>query len=212
MAESWVYFPTNIKIDPEKFLDGSYLQLWMEPAEGLSWRSTDKLSNYRRAGIRTDEGWKWKKGICLNYSLGNPKEIIADCSPEMAVNGHSRILSETEYEWVSDPEQTMPQWLQAEFKTPAPINRVSLVFDTDMSNPGTCTTGRYPEVSTCVRDYVVEIFADGQWTSVAAISGNFMRKRTHSFPTMTAEKLRITVTGTCGDPSARITELRAGLE
>ena len=212
MAETWVFFPTNIKIDPEKFLDGSYLQLWMEPTEGISWRSVDKLSNYRRAGIRTEDSWKWKMGVCLSYSLGNPKEIIADCSPEMAVNGHSRILSETEYEWVSDPEQSMPQWLQAEFQQPTPIDRVSLVFDTDMSNPGTCHTGRYPEVSTCVRDYRVEVFAHGQWQAVADIRSNFMRKRNHSFPTITAEKLRITVTATCGDPSARITEIRAGLE
>ena len=212
MTEDWVLFSISIPIDPAQFLDGSYLQIWMEPTEGISWRSVDKLSNYRRAGVRTEEGWKWQKGISLSYSLGAPREIIADCSPEMAVNGHARILSETEYEWVSDPEQTMPQWLLAEFKQPTPIDRVSLVFDTDMSNPGTCWTERYPEVPTCVKDYVVEVFADGQWTGVAAVRGNFMRKRNHSFPTITAEKLRITVTATCGDPSARITEIRAGLE
>ena len=212
MAESWVYFPINIKIDPAKFRDGAYLQLWMEPTEGLSWRSVDKLSNYRRMGVRDENGWKWKKGICLKYSLGEPKEILADCRPENVINGHSRILSATEYEWVSDPEQSLPQWLQAEFKQPVPINRVSLVFDTDMSNPGTCHTGRYPEVSTCVKDYLVEVFANGGWTTVAEVTGNFMRKCNHRFDAMNAEKIRITVNSTWGDPSARITEVRAELE
>ena len=212
MTEAWVLFPVAISIDPAQFLDGSYLQMWMEPTEGISWRSMEKLSNYRRAGIRTEEGWKWQPGFSLYYSLNKPKEIMANCGPEMAANGHSRILSASEYEWVSDPDRTMPQWLQAEFTAPTPINRVSLVFDTDMTNPGTCWTGRYPEVPTCVKDYAVEVFADGQWTKVAAVQGNFLRKRSHSFPTVIAKKLRITVTATCGDPSARITELRAGLE
>jgi hypothetical protein len=81
-----------------------------------------------------------------------------------------------------------------------------------MSNPGTCHTGRYPEVSTCVKDYRVEVFADEEWKLVAEETGNFMRKRNHSFPKCMAEKLRITVLKTCGDPSARITEVRASLE
>jgi hypothetical protein len=39
-----------------------------------------------------------------------------------------------------------------------------------------------------------------------------MRKRTHRFDRVTAEKLRVTVTETWGDPSARIMEIRAALE
>jgi len=213
MGENWVYFPVKFRPDAEKLRDGAYLQLWLEQADGISWRSTEKLSNYRRIAVRGEDGkWVWTSGISLNYSLAAPNEIIADCRPENVINGHSRILSPTEHEWVSHPDQPLPQWLELEFAQSAKINTVSLVFDTDMSNPGTCFVGKYPEVPTCVKDYTVEVYTDGSWRKVADVTGNFMRKRDHYFPALSAQKLRITVEATCGDPSARITEVRAGLE
>ena len=39
-----------------------------------------------------------------------------------------------------------------------------------------------------------------------------MRKRTHRFEPKPVEKIRITISATWGDKSARITEVRAGLE
>lgn len=213
MAESWVFFPVEIQIDTAKFLDGSYLMLWLEPEAGLSWRSIEKLSNYRKVGVRDEAGnWKWTVGSYLYFSLKLPKDITANCAPETVINGHSRILSETDYEWVSDPEQPMPQWLELQLAQPTEINQISLVFDTDMSNPGTCAHAKYPAVSTCVRDYTVEVFDGSAWTNVADICGNFMRKCTHRFAALVAEKIRVTVTATNGDPSARITEVRASLE
>jgi hypothetical protein len=137
---------------------------------------------------------------------------LADCGPENVINGHSRILSAKEYEWVSDPAESLPQWLELKFREATEINSVSLVFDTDMTNPGTCTGMKYPEVETCVKDYTVEIFDGAEWQTVAEVAGNFMRKRTHTFGVVKAERIRITVTATCGDPSARITEVRASLE
>lgn len=85
------------------------------------------------------------------------------------------------------------------------------MFDTDMTNPGTCW---HPEckglgVATCVKDYTVEIYCGGKWIPVAEVTENFMRKRTHSFPKISAEKIRIRVNSTWGDPSARIMEVRA---
>ena len=38
---------------------------------------------------------------------------------------------------------------------------------------------------------------------------NFMRKRTHNFEPIKAEKIRVTALATWGDPSARIMEIRA---
>ena len=213
MAESWVFFPVKFRPDLEKLRDGAYLQLWLDKAEGISWRSIDKLSNYRRAGVCDNNGkWTWTRGSSLNYTLSQPKEILADCSGENVINGHSRILSPTEYEWVSHPEQALPQWLELEFAQPAQINSVSFVFDTDMTNPGTCAGVKFPTVPLCVKDYYVEVFDGKSWVRVAQETENFMRKRTHRFDTATVQKLRITVQETWGHPSARITEVRASLE
>jgi hypothetical protein len=56
---------------------------------------------------------------------------------------------------------------------------------------------------------VVEVFDGAEWKTVAAVADNIMRKRTHAFEPITAEKIRVTVTATWGDPSARIMEVRA---
>ncbi len=213
MTESWVFFPVHVKVDPANFQHGSNLQLWIEAEPGISWRSTEKLSFYRKNGVRREDGsWKWTTGSCLNFAIKVPKDIIADCSPEAVINGHSRILSEKEYEWVSDPTEALPQWLRLDFAKPAAINRIDLVFDTDMTNPGTCDGQKYPHVSLCVKDYTVEVFDGNDWLLVADVKDNFMRKRFHNFSELTAERIRITVKETWGDPSARITEVRASLE
>jgi hypothetical protein len=56
----------------------------------------------------------------------------------------------------------------------------------------------------------VQLFDGTGWVTVVRVKDNFMRRRTHSFPLITAQKLRVTVTETWGDLSARIMEIRAG--
>jgi len=163
--------------------------------------------------VSAKEGkWTWTPGLCFSCTLTEPKEILADCRPEAVINGHSRVLSDKEYQWVSHPDRALPQWIELAFREPAQINSVSIVFDTDMTNPGTCWTAKFPEVSTCVKAYFVEVFDGKEWIRAATEDGNFMRRRTHRFDTVNAQKIRITVLETWGNPSARITEIRAALE
>lgn len=212
-GESWVEFPVSIKIDPKEYRDGAYLMVWLKATAGLSWSSLDNLSNYRRVGVKNDRGgWSFTNGMCYQFSVKKPNEIIADCSPENVINGHSRILSEKEYEWVSNPNETLPQWLELTFKEATKINQISLVFDTDMTNPGTCTGKKFMGVPVCVKKYDLEVCNNGNWQTVAEVEENFMRKRNHNFEDIVAEKIRINVHSTWGDRSARITEVRAALD
>lgn len=212
-GESWVYFPVQIKIDPALYRDGAYLVVWLEACEGISWFSLDNLSNYRRTGTRNGRGgWDYKGGKCYQFSIKKPAEIIANCAPENVINGHSRILSEKEYEWVSDPNEALPQWLEVKFKEKTSINYISLVFDTDMTNPGTCFGFKFEGVPVCVKKYDIEVNDGNGWIRVADVEENFMRKCNHTFDTIQAEKIRVNVYSTWGDRSARITEIRAAHE
>jgi len=209
--ETWVEF--NVNLEVERGHTGEYMRTWLEPTEGLYWRSIEKLSFYRQIAERTEDGkWETKAGSAYSVMLKQPVDIPADCSPENVINGHSRILSKDLYEWVSDPAQQLPQWLELELAKPTDINWISLVFDTDMTNPSTCRDFKFPYVPTCVKDYFVEVFADGKWVKVADVADNFMRKCSHSFETVKAEKIRVTVTKVADDPSARIIEVRAALD
>ena len=213
MGENWVKFPLSIPVEPEEFQDRFYVQVWLEPEEGISWRSVKDLTIFHRAGEMDENGeWIIEGSRSYRHSFTKPVEALANCSAENVCNGYSRILDAEKYAWVSDPAQSMPQWLQVDFRAPTEINEVGIVFDTDMSNPGTCWTIKRPTVDQCVKDYTVEVFSCGAWQTVAEVKDNFMRKCIHNFPKCVAEKIRVTVLETNGDPSARIIELRAALE
>ncbi len=215
MWEGWVKFPIHVPIVEDKIIDRCFVALWLEPAEGIYWWQINDLSFYHKSGAIYPDGtrktWSAKS---YRFSYEKPEEKIANCGPENVVNGYSRILNAENYEWVSDPEQKLPQWIEVEFANKAKIDTVSIAFDTDLTNPGTCwhPDSKAEGVSVCVKDYNVEVFDGKEWKTVAEIRGNFQRKRNHSFDAITAEKIKVTVFATWGDPSARIMEIRASLE
>ena len=213
MHEGWLKIDMHVPVEKDERHPAGRLEFWIEAAEGISWRYISNLSFYSVCGERDALG-KWKRHSGANYSVQvyPPVEEKANCSPENVINGISRIRSKEIYEWVSDPKEALPQWLLLELKAPTEINSVSLVFDTDLTNPGTAWTVKIPYVPVCVKDYEVEIYANGEWKKVVEEKGNFMRKRTHAFETATVEKIRVNVLATWGNPSARIMEVRASLE
>ena len=77
---------------------------------------------------------------------GEPGFAAANCAPENVVNAWSRIVDPEHFEWVSDPAEALPQWIELSFPEPETIRSVSVVFDTDLSNPGTCWTSKRPAV------------------------------------------------------------------
>ena len=210
MYEGWVKFPL-----PQTFtLNHESIIAELAPAEGICWQSeTNHSFYYWRTEISADGKQKTinNEGYRIRYRQPQP-DVYANCSASNVTNGYSRMFDKDHYEWVSDPEQTLPQWIELTFREKTPINSVSVVFDTDLTNPGTCWHIKFPGVPVCVKDYYVEVFDGKNWVEIAREEENFMRKRTHSFNAVTALKLRITVTKTWGDPSARIMEVRAALE
>jgi len=215
LGEHWVKFPIHLVLEEDKMLDRRFVEIWLEPAEGIAWRSVVDLSFFCRAGSVERSG---KRRIEANrgyrYSFTEPTEELANCGPDNVINGYSRIIDAQHYQWMSDPSEELPQWIELEFAAPAKIDTVSVVFDTDMTNPGSCwhPGSKAEGVPVCVKNYTVEVYADGVWHTAADVAGNFMRKRTHCFDALTAQKIRVTVKATWGDRSARVQEIRAALE
>ena len=213
MHDGWMKVDIHVPVVPDKYRPSGKIELWIERAEGIAWKKITNLSFSNICGKRDDNGeWKKWSGETFALSVDAPIEKTANCSPENVINGVSRIRSADVYEWVSDPEESMPQWIELEFKEPAEINSVSIVFDTDMTNPSTCWTVKIPEVPSCVKDYSVQIFEKGKWANVANVNDNFMRKRIHKFESALVEKIRVNVFSAWGDKSARIMEIRASMD
>jgi len=130
-----------------------------------------------------------------------------DFSAENVINGLTRCLPDGSVNmWSSDPAQPLPQWVQLAWEKPQEIKEVRLIFDTNLDrwqyvdNPG------IPER---VSDYELQAWINHSWQTIAAERGNIQRLRIHQLDPVTTDRLRVLVTKTGGDASARIFEIRA---
>lgn len=130
------------------------------------------------------------------------------------INGVSRA-SDAPNMWISNPADGLPQVLTLAWAQSREIGRIALTFDTDLDYedrmygmPRERFHFTFP-VPQCVRAYVVESMADGQWHSLVSVAGNYERHRVHVLEApVTTDRLRIIVTETNGSREARIYEVR----
>lgn len=60
----------------------------------------------------------------------------------------------------------------------------------------------------CVKDYELRIFDGNESVTLCRVKGNYLRQRIHHFPVVVSKNLRLHITATNGDPSARVYEIR----
>ena len=210
MGENWIEVPLPLTVEPNKYLESCYIYVWIDAAEGISWRQLVGLNMYFHYGEQNDDGsWNIRSGRSYMIQRDTPQLQMANCSANNVTNGYNRIVDADHYEWVSDPAATLPQWIEVDFQKNATIDQVRLTFDTDLNNPITSWGGKKPTPARCVKDYTLCAFDGKEWIAIATVKDNFMRRNVHRFDPITAQKLRVTVTETWGDPSARIMEIRA---
>ncbi len=199
--QSFVEFPVDAKVDTPM------VWVWLPKTEGVSWRlmTSGPYQACRAYGGAKGKPWTVVKGQYYAMCTDPPLSYEVQCGPENVINGVSRIVERTPNQWMSDPTQPLPQWIELEFPEPTTINTVYLTFDTDM-NASHCTE---PLVPQCVRDYELSCLADGHRISLATVTENFQRRRIHRFDTVRAKKLTLFVAATNGDRAARVFEIRA---
>lgn len=181
----------------------------LAPAKGVFWQLVRSTCFEKWSGKQLN-AYRWETNSRDSFRTAFYREEIipANCRPENVINGVARILNSQEYAWVSDPKEALPQSITLSWPTAQLLQKVQLVFDTDLINPAYSYV-RLPNAAKCVKDYVVEIYSDNRWKTVAAAKDNYLRRAVHSFPACQADALRITITATNGDLSARIFEIRA---
>jgi hypothetical protein len=203
--ESWVKFPVDCTVEKD------YVWVWLPATEGIFWRRRIHTPlDCQLAYGGGEKGGDWivpSRHQYYSVMARSPGAAIANCGPENIINGYSRIADAEHYMWVSNPEAEMPQWIELIFDEPQSVNSLYLTFDTDMNGPPMLSCqARVPQ---CVRDYQVSCRTSEGWIPVAEVNGNFLRHRRHHFRTLEADRIRLTVTATNGDPSARVFEIRA---
>lgn len=108
-------------------------------------------------------------------------------------------------------------WIELSWPAAQRISRIQITFDTGFQRVLTLSgesrvmkrviRGPQPET---VRDYTLAVRAAGSagFREVAKVEGNYQRLRRHTFPAAEVSAVRLNITATNGDPSARVFEIR----
>ncbi len=201
-GENWVEFPVG------RAFKTPFLQIWLPRTEGISWRLMSRAprGSCRAYGDGAHNQWRTQPNQFYAFYTRPPLSVSGNpCVPANVVNGLARIVGDHTNMWASDPTEPLPQWVQLDFPAPVEINAVYLTFDTDLN----ARFHTAPLPAECVRDYTLSCREGDKWIEVAAVKGNFQRRRVHRFKRRITTGLRLTVQATNGDPSARVFEIRA---
>ncbi|GAA3408954.1 FAD-dependent oxidoreductase [Paenibacillus hodogayensis] len=110
--------------------------------------------------------------------------------------------------WRSDPSEPLPQWLELSWAQPVAIGRLELTFPGHLLRDYRHYPALYRDPQ-CPKDMTAEAFIGGRWRELGALRGHYQRRGTivPGEPVF-ADRLRVTVHATNGDPSAAIYEIR----
>ena len=182
--------------------------VWLEIGKtpGVSWL-------VRNRPIGPEDGRAWNAGRKWTIVKGEQYAFVAtpqvrqsfDSKAEYVIDGVSRPEGACSHGWVSDPLQPLPQAIRLDFPKPVTAQEVRLTFDTDLT-PSRVALNPYPSV--LAKSYEVEGFDGKEWRTLASEKENGLRHRIHRFKACSLSAIRVTVTETWGDPSARIFEIR----
>jgi len=195
---SWVKFRINRAVSSNKLY-----WIFIRSQKEIFWRYSKKAPVGTVSACRLFGIWKLQKGA---YSM----RLFPPSSPYQAENVLSGVARPEKYTniWISNPEEEFPQYLEIDFGKPKKFNTVYLTFDTDLNK----TYGSIPPLyrsPSCVKDYgLYYLYQMGRWELLVNIKKNYQRHRTHRFPVVTAQKLKLVIQKTNGLESAHIYEIR----
>lgn len=202
-ASDWFEIPINADTKLR------YLWLWTDKCSGVFWPVWRGSALDHTRSERQSEGDVFPNIRNETHCVLLEKPVIetANCAAANVINGYSRIRSARDYEWASDPDQGLPQWVMLSSTEKQTINTACLTFDTDMANPSLLNLAtKIPRP--LVTDYVLEAFDGDKWRDLARVAGNNLRHCVHTFAPIAAEKVRLTTLDSGDHKTARLFEIQ----
>jgi hypothetical protein len=151
-------------------------------------------------------------GKMRRYSSGVTMAMLVDppqcCfSAENVISGQARPHVGTNL-WRSDPDESLPQWLELAWSDLESISAVELVFAGHLLREYHAYSPFYRDPQ-CVSDYDIQYQSGNDWKTLISVSGNYQRHRKHPLEKpVETRRIRVVVLATNGDRSAAIYELR----
>lgn len=202
-ASDWFEIPINADTKLR------YLWLWTDKCSGVFWPVWRGSALDHTRSERQSEGNVFPNIRNETHCVLLEKPVIetANCAAANVINGYSRIHSARDYEWASNLDRGLPQWVMLSSTEKQTINTACLTFDTDMTNPSLLNLAtKIPRP--LVTDYVLEAFDGDKWRDLARVAGNNLRHRVHTFAPIAAEKVRLAILDSGDHKTAQLFEIR----
>ncbi|MCQ6563974.1 FAD-dependent oxidoreductase [Paenibacillus mendelii] len=133
-------------------------------------------------------------------------------SPAKAVDGFHRPFAGPHLWSSAAMRDDSPEWLELSWVKQVNVKSVHITFNDDVNEDLINLHHHHtpfailPEL---IRNYAVEVYANGEWTTVAEGQNNHKRKRVHTLDTaVVADRIRIAAYATNGSLCAEIVEVR----
>ncbi|MEK3834484.1 FAD-dependent oxidoreductase [Paenibacillus sp. FSL R7-0128] len=222
-AAQWVKLPVQWKPESPRnaFLivkANAVLSLHMadEPASGmLAYGHSDTPAASRDFGenppaqpvVQWDKKKFDHKAPCLRLS-----GITSAFAADKVIDGYLRPYGGP-HMWSSDRMASdQPEWLELAWNEPVTLREVHVTFNDDVNEDLINLHHHitpYEILPTLVKEYRIEAYLDGKWTSVAGERDNHKRKRVHTLnEAVTTGRLRVVIESTNGSQYAEIIEVR----
>ena len=218
----WVRFETDMTLSPR-----GLVWIMARPAPGVTWhaRKIAPVGTVRSTYHEDPDGgdavsakalfgapevkWRSSKGAFCTRLEPQSRPY----TPDNVLSGTTRPEDWTHI-WISDPTAKLPQHIDLAFDSPQPINTVTIDFDDDLDRniyqpPAWGGTLGDMFIPTLVKDFTLSVKVGPRWKKIARVANNRQRRNTLRFDPVPADAIRVTVTQTWGDPSARIYGIRA---
>lgn len=202
----WIHWEVNVTRE-QGLVPGKYIRLDLSANPDVIWHAAGTIEPGQLSAFDYGQGQmrRYQYGRTMSFLIDPPQPSYR---AENVLSGITRPYQFTNV-WRSDPNLPLPQYLQLHWEDRQTINQIELTFPGNLFRE--YGTHEYPfyRDPECPKDYGIFAWNGNAWEQVAAISGNYQRRRIHEFrKPIATNKLRIVVYSTNGDPSAAIYEVR----
>lgn len=218
----WVRFDTDMTLSPRELV-----WIMARPAPSITWHArriapVGTVRSTYHGDPNGGEGdsaealfgapevkWRSSKGAFCTRLEPQSRPYTSD----NVISGTARP-EDWAHIWISDPTAELPQHIDLAFDSPQPINTVTIDFDDDLDRniyqPAAWggTLGQMT-IPTLAKNFTLSIKTPDGWREIAHVTNNHQRRNTLRFDPIDVQTIRIQITETWGDASARIYEVRA---
>ena len=197
----WTSWPLGLSA----LTPGTYARIDLLPNENVQWHAAGLLIPGHLSAFEMSPGKmrRFGPGVTMSFLATPPQPCFG---PANVLSGFTRPHRFTNL-WRSNPAEPLPQWLDLSWPDEQTIGCIELIF------PGHLVReyhayGPFYRDAQCPRDYVILACVAEGWKELVRVEGNYQRHRRHQFDAVAADRIRIEIGATNGDPSAAIYEVR----